>query len=402
VRNLARIGGLVAVTGVAVWAVWNATRPETPAPEGGPRTGTASPGADWRPEGTGGDPPVRKPPTAPAAKAAPTLPSEMSDAGTPTRPGQEVAVGVPWRKGWKARYEIEDAVVQKDKGTGALNAFRTTHRVAVDVLEGDGSAGARIRLVVESIRDQGLYPDGRLWDYDSRVGDLEGVLEDPVSGPRARLRLSVRGKPIELRLDGAGRIVDVDGIEAWREAYFAEAERIASSQRGPLALRAEAPSRAILVHPWVESLFPPLGGGTLKAGTPRPFVLRQPVVPPWDVVWTGTLDAARDDADAFRLDARAKPEAERGPGGESVGSSGIEKIVTPGSDDALRGRWRFARAGDGGAGGLLEGQLDQKHELWISQAGGRDAQGNPRYRPTFVEIERRVIIRRTDVPPGGK
>jgi hypothetical protein len=336
----------------------------TTAPDGGPRRD--------------GDPP---PP--------PVLP-----AGTPVAADQEVSVDLPWKPGTgPMRFEIVDTQVERDKASGARNEFQHTQRVTVEVLDRAADGALRIRLTVDSLRHQVLLPDGRQWDFDSLVGNAAGLLDDPDFGPGMKATLPLLGKPLEFRLDAAGRVVDVDGVDAWRTAFLDAAEGLHRS------VRAGAPTAALVIGTWTEYLFPHLGGGSLRAGTPRKYVLRKPLVPPWEMTWSGNLDATHDDAESFRVEATAAPAVERGPGAESEVSAGIAKIQAVHGKDPYRAAWRYARTG---VPGLLEAQVDARFEVWISRAGAPDAKGEVQYTPTFGEVVRRAVIRRTFPVPAVK
>jgi len=389
----ARILALLVAAALAAFLVWSATRPEdgeTPGP------GTPSGVPAWSIEGPGSpvqgttatnggprrgvDPPPPPPPVLPA--------------GTPVAPGQEVALDLPWKPGTgPQRFEIVDTQIERDKASGARNEFQHTQRVTVEVLDRADDGALRIRLTVDSLRHQVLLPDGRSWDFDSIVGDAGGLLEDPDFGPGMKATLPLLGKPLEFRLDATGRVVDADGVEAWRAAFLDAAEGLHRS------IRAAAPTTSLVIGTWTEYLFPPLGGGKLRAGTPRPFQLRKPLLPPWEMSWKGTLDATHDDADAFRVEATAAPVVERGPGADSDVSAGIAKIQAVHGKDAYRAAWRYAR---NGVPGLLEAQIDAKFEVWVSRGGAPDAKGEVQYSPTYGEVVRRAVIRRTFPVPAVK
>lgn len=396
--KLARVLAVLVVAALAAFLVWRLSRPEEPvAPPGSPPQGTLPPGAaDWRPEGPGrpADPPAA--PRAPDPQVGVEPPAEVVAVGTPTKPGQEVAVGLPWRAGTgRMRYEITDVSLDRDRANeGARNESQRTWRVTVEVVEGDGVSGARVRLTLDSLRDQILGPDGRIWDFDSVVGDVGGLLEDPLFGPGMRAMLPLVGKSVEFRLDANGRVVDVDGVDEWRRLYLDAAERLHPW------VKLGAPSKTSVIATWQEYLFPVLGGGTMRAGEARPFLLRVPVLSPWDMLWKGTLDVTRDDPDAFRVEVTADPEIARGPGAETELSAGIAKIqavAAPGT--AYKAGWRFARTG---TPGLLEARIDSKYEVWEARGGAPDARGEPQYDRTFRETVRRANIRRTHPLPAVK
>lgn len=392
--KLLRVVAVLVAALLAALAVWSGTRPPAGAPSGAPpATGTRTPGADWRPEVLRPDdtvPAARTPAAAPPTPAPP----EIVPVGTPAAAGQAVDVAAGWRPGaGRFRYEIEDATVEKDMEGPGVNASRRTLRVSVEVLEGDGTGAARVRLTLDSFRDQVIGPDGLTLDYDSRIGDPGTLALDPILGPTIRTQTPLLGKPLAFRLDPQGRIVDVDGSDEWRRAYLDAVATLDPS------MRAGAPSAASIAASWAEYLFPPIGTGTITVGAPRAFVLRQPLIPPHDLVWSGRADVTRNDPGAFRVDVVAKPAVERGVGAVTEGSAALAGIRAVASDDAYRAGWRFARTAPSG---LLEAQIDVKFQLWMSMDGDRDAKGATQYQRTFTEISRRVIVRRTDPPVEAK
>ena len=62
-----------------------------------------------------------------------------------------------------------------------------------------------------------------------------------------------------------------------------------------------------------------------------------------------------------------------------------------GHEKSYHAAYRFGRA----PAALLEAQIDAKYEVWVSRQAAGGAPGTSTYSPTFNEVLRRVIVRRT-------
>lgn len=401
--KLARVLALVVAAGLAVLAVWLFTRPPAESPRDVVTAPVEGTGAAFDPEPGRG---VRKPepPSSSGgqetAPAAPVMPTELPDVGTPVKPGQEVSVVIPWtaRTGSGGaspyRYEIEDFSAARDRETGIVESTWTWWRVALAVVQGDGSGAARVRLTVESARFRGFQENGLPYDIDSR-DPKNPLLDDPVLGRRFRPLLATFGRPLEFRLDAGGGVVDLDGVEDWRERYIDEVRRL---EKGAVNEVTDAPDATQLIDMWCEFFFPRTGGGTLAGGARRDWTRTQMFAPPWAVVWRGRVEATRDDPDAFRVEFRAAPTAERVEGGPQGGfGAQLVAVRTVGGDESYHAAYRFGRA----PGTLLAAHIEATYQLWHSQkSGGGPGPGagpaGATFAPKFLEIRRRMIVRRTD------
>lgn len=401
--KLARAAALLTAVLLAA-VVWYVTRPGPPSAPGGdsnPAQGT--PGSavvpDWDPMSGSGDAGSKEPRGsangaaangaaanggAPAVPA-PVLPTELPPVGTEVKPGVEVSVAVPWQRIGKGRvrYEIEDLTLQRNRQTDSVEPSHWWWYPTLEVIDGDGSGAARLRVVVDRFRFRGFHPrTGFPFEFDS-ADPLPGMLDEPDLGRRFRPLLAILGEPAEFRTDAAGTIVDTDGLDAWRERWTTELQRIA---KGSVGDAPDAPTVQSLVDRWAEWLLPRFGGGKLAGGATRPWTRTQPILAPWTLVWTGTLAVTRDDPDAFRVDISAGPQA-KDAGGRGVDPS--LRVRAIGVPSSYRAAYRVSRT----SGALVAAQIDAKYELWQSVRKG-GSEFAPEYERVFLEILRRAIVRR--------
>jgi hypothetical protein len=398
--KLARLLALVVAVGLAAVAVWIFTKPpegtgQRPASGTAPAQGTAAvPTFEPEPGRSGARPangpaPAQGTSSPAGAPSAPLMPTALPDTGTPVPPGTEVAVHVPWKRGERNRfrYEIEDLTLARDRESGNTDPSWIVWRVLLEVVDGDGSGAARLRLTVESLRIRGFQANGLPFDVDSRIPD-NGLLDDPNLARRVRPAIALLNVPLEFRLDASGNVVDVDGEDEWRERFLTEVQRI---QKGAVNDAPDAPTREGLIDLWSEFLFPRTGGGKLVAGTPRDWQRRQPYVTSWAIVWKGKVDVTRDDPDAFRVDVRATPSAEpTGVAPTTDFAAGIVAMRASTLGDGYRAAYRFGRS----PGALVEAQIDATYMFATSRKAG-GGPGQPQYAPRYTEMLRRAIVRRT-------
>ncbi|MCE9638057.1 MAG: hypothetical protein K8T90_20340 [Planctomycetes bacterium] len=390
--RIAALGVAAILAGAGAWAF---LRTEPAAPSNA-ATGTSGPAeGTWSPTGdphrgasgnAGGN--SQRPGATSVAPPPQALPSALPDVGTPVKPGQEVSVVVPWGQGQPTsfRYDIEDLNLVKYEATDYVDAIDTNWRVVLSVVDGDGKGAARIRLVVESLRVRAFGPTGVPYDEDSRSLDADKM--DPGVQRVVLPAVSIVGQPLEFRIDSGGNVTDVDGADIWRERYLAEVQRI---EKRAVNDAPDAWTRESIVRTWSEYLFPRIGGGTLAGGAQRPWTRSQRVGGGWGLVWSGRVEVARDDADAFRVEFVGTPLAEQIGGTPTDDADAqIAKIYAHGSDRAFVAAYRFGRS----PAALIEAQIDTDFRFVSSRKTG-GAPGAPAYTPEWTQRKRRVIVRRT-------
>lgn len=391
--KLARVAAIAVAVILAVAVMWTCTAPRTPS--GGPDVGTVpltGTGGLWDPNaGSQKGPSVPSTGTEPPRKPLPpVLPTELPPVGTEVKPGQEVSIVVPWKRGDVNRfhYEIEDLTLTRDRESGDVTPSRMQWRVHLDAIDGDGTGAARIRLTVDSLHVYGFQRSGLPFDVDSRDAAANPFMELPEIARQVKPLLVFVGLPLEFSLDRAGNVSDVRGFDQWHARFVDEVRLL---EKGGVGDPPDAPDLAQTTDMWAEYLLPRLGGGTIKGGESRPWTRVAPGAPPWSIVWTGTVAATRDDPDAFRVDIFAGPEAKHMGGTASGAGVGIAKVRAIGHEKSYHAAYRFGRA----PAALLEAQIDAKYEVWVSRQAAGGAPGTSTYSPTFNEVLRRVIVRRT-------
>lgn len=393
-KKIARLVALAVAVLAAIAVMWTCTGP-APVPDGkGATAPVQGSGGSWDPNAgskkaqgaTGGDPPDG---AAQPESAAPVLPTELAPVGTEVAPGAEVSVVVPWKRGDVNRfhYDITDLTIYRDRDSGQRNPTQYEWHVLLEVADGDGTGAARLRLTAESLHVYGFQPSGLPFDVNSRDGTTSPFFEIPEVARQVKPVFALLGQPLEFVLDRTGNVADLRGLDAWRDRFT---DQVRELEKGGIGEPADLPTRAQVTDMWSEYLFPRIGGGTLKGGATRPWTRVVPEAPPWCIVWTGTVAVTRDDPDAFRVDVFAAPEAKNLGGAASGAGVGIAKVRAIGTEKSYHAAYRFGRA----PGALLEAQIDASYQLWVSRPAA-GAPGSPTYSPTFNEVLRRVIIRRT-------
>jgi hypothetical protein len=281
--------------------------------------------------------------------------------GTPVEAGASVAAGVPYRTGTKSRYLVSDGRLIHDLESQARDWSNTVWTVATEVMEGDGSGAARIKLTVESFRFQ-TQMGARRVDFDSAKPDKE-LLADEQLGPILKPLVAICGIEVEFRVDSEGRISGVEGIDPMRRKYLDAVDTFGARA----AAEAEAPDVDRFVEKWAECLFPPVTGGTYAPGATRRATFRTTYFERWAAASTGVVRATHDDQSIFRLEFKAKPQIEE-LSREARGAIGrsIVKAQVVSSEDSYVASWRFDRE----KGRLVDSEIEAKYRLdWVVPMG---------------------------------
>ena len=307
--------------------------------------------------------------------------------GTPVRDGALVSVAVPYRQGTKSRYRIDETEVGVDVETEGQQLVRWITEVVVEVVEGDGSGGARVHLTIDAFRFQTtLPPEGTPAEFDSRHPDRK-LLENPDIARAVSPQMALLGQPIELRIGPAGAPVAIEGVESWARLY-AEALDHMGARVAAEADDVPRPERELAR--WSELLFPPTGGGAMKAGERRDATFERHVfVGRWILSTAGRIEVTHDDPDAFRVEFRGTPQiGESGRGPQTPAAAGIAKMRVVSSADSSRGSWRFGRE----PGRLLSAEIEAAFRLDTSFFGPPGPGGAATYTPKYVQVRREVVV----------
>lgn len=338
-----------------------------------------------------GDPPKDESPKPPRVETPPpVVPDVEPPAGTPVKDGAEVSLVVPYRTGTKNRYRVREAQLSRDRDTGAVQWWQFVWIVGAQVVKGDGTGPARIKFEIESFRFQTDSVEGPV-DIDS--GKLDDALlakEKLGLGRTIRPLVSILRMPVELVIGAGDEITGVEGVDALSRTFLDAVDAIGSKY---VKDAIDAPTAESITQKWSEALFPPLGGGTLKAGATRDLVLRTTYLERWSNFNAGKLRVTEDDPDVFRVEFKGKPEMEElNRPAKSPSALGVEKCRIVSSADAYAASWRFDRA----TGRLLWGRLSSKFRFDISRRNGVGANGAPIFEPRFTDIERRLEVELLD------
>lgn len=320
-----------------------------------------------------------------AAEAAPAL--ERRDVGPPLADGTPVDVAVRFEAGTVTRYRITDASAQRDRQSGLSTGQRVIQEVTTRVTSAGDAGSARVRLTVDAVRIQAIQVDGLPIDFDSRDPD-DATLENPVAAMAIKPYLVPLGHPLEFELGAHGGCVEIDGIDAWNDAWV---ECVEALQPGSSRQLVPPYTRETVLQVWSEVLFPPILGGTLKAGEERDVQILRDTLQNAYIEFRGPLRVTHDDGAVFRLRLLTKPGViPRQGAARSPQEAAVARVHVQSDADAYDAAWRFERA----PGRLLDAEIDTKYQVWCSWLVGRNQQGEDAYQPVFLDVERSTRVER--------
>jgi hypothetical protein len=328
------------------------------------------------------------PATAAVAKKDPEpLAAETDPApGTPVKDGAEVSVVVPYRAGTKSRYRVNDSYLQKDRQENAVQSWRYVWDVSTEVVSGDGTGPARVRFKIDSFEFDTTDSIGRPVKMRSKEPDKK-LLADIQYARSMKPRFAILGMPAEFVIGAGDDVTAVEGVGPMNRAFLDAVDALGAQYTRDVA---DAPTVELLTQKWSEILFPPLGGGTLKAGATRDASFRTTYYDRWCAVTSGKLRVTHDDPGSFRVEFRGKPVVEElNRPATNASALAVAKVQAVASDDCVVATWRFDRS----SGRLVRGDLSAKFRMDVSIA--TPGQGNG-FAASFTDVERQIVTELLD------
>ncbi len=328
--------------------------------------------------------PLEDAPTTASPQSTGTAPGqalERREVGPPLPDGTPVDLAVKRVPGTVTRYRITNAIAQRDRQNDQSVGQRWIFEVTTTVsgVEEDGSS--RVRLEVDAIRIQALYPDGLQIDFDSRRPDDE-ALADPRRAITIKPLIAVIGIPVEFGLAPNGGCTTIEGLDAWHDAW---AETVEALDPGASRKNISPYTAETTLFEWSEYLFPPILGGTLVSGGTRDVQILRDTLQSAYVEFRGPLRVTHDDGDVFRLELVTTPGVMMREGGaRSAQEAAVARVHVQSDADAYYAAWRFQRE----PGRLLDAEIDTKYQMWVAWRMGQDAGGEQAYQRVFLDIER--------------
>jgi hypothetical protein len=368
---------------------------------GGAKTGPA-PAPDATPvPAPGGDEkgkpafPETGPERAPAAPPTQTPKAEAAapdvvdpTPGTPVAAGASADVVVPYRTGTKSRYRVSDGQKAHDLSTDGVMWREFEWFVTTEVVQGDGTGPARIRLTLDDFTFKTQTPNFPVMFRAKEP--MTALLENEEFARSLKPQMAILGVPVEFSIGAGGAVTGVEGVDGLSRKFLAAVEEL-----GPKYMKdtPDAPTAESLTQTWTEFLFPPTGGGTLAAGATRDAKFHLVHFERWDCVSAGKFRLTHADEGGFRLEFKGKPDMEElSRAVKSQSAAGIEKMRVVSSADSYVGAWRFDRT----AGRLVRGSVHAKYRIDVSRRTGAAQVGQPQFDARFTNVERRIVTELLD------
>jgi hypothetical protein len=310
--------------------------------------------------------------------------------GTPVKPGADVSLAVTPIAGTKSKYRVKEAQLSRDRETSDTQWYHVIWNVTTEVMSVDPSGTARIKFQIDAFRLQTEAATGPV-DFDSERPD-ETLLAKPEFARGFKPLLAILGVPVEFTVDAGNAIRDVQGVDALRRKYVEALDPFGAKA---VAEAVQAPTAENMIETWSEALFPPIGGGTMKAPASRAVVFQKTdtQLERWSAVTRGPLRVTHEDPGSFRVEFKGKPEiVELNRPAKTEMALAVEKARIVASDESTVGAWRFDRT----KGRLVFATVAAKYRYDISRRAGKDENGNLVYEPKFTDVERQISVELLD------
>jgi hypothetical protein len=326
-----------------------------------------------------------------AAKPKAVLPTpDVGDPspGTPAAAGASAAVVVPYRAGTKSRYRVNDGLKLQDLASDAVQWWEFEWFVTTEVVQGDGTGPARVRLTVDDFTFKTETPNFPVLFRAKEP--IPALLENEELARTLRPQMAVLGMPVEFAIGAGGEVTGVEGAEGLNRKFLEAVDEVGAKY---VKDAIDAPSAESLTQRWSEILFPPVGGGTLKSGDARDAKFHLTYYERWDCVTAGRLRLTHADPDAFRVEFKGKPEMEElHRSAKSPAALALRKVQLVSSADSYVAAWRF----DTKAGRLVRGSLAAKYRVDVSRGVITDSNGQSYPDAHFTNVERRIVTQLLD------
>lgn len=320
--------------------------------------------------------------TPPPPPVAPPVDEQMTRLpGTPVGEGAEVDVRVPYRTGTESEYRVSHSTRLEELQQGIVSAQREIRTVRLRVVEADGTGDTRIREEPQGFRIQNVTGASYVLEFNSESPD-ELTLADPNHAIWLKPKLAEFTLPLTVTLDAKGNAVDVDGVEEKDAAWRAALELISAQS----AREAQGPNAADELDSRREWFFPPVGGGTLRAGETRPVQIRRNTGYRCWIAYPGTLRVTHDDPDAFTVELTATPTVAKREARNAT-EEAIHDVRVVASKDAYRASWRFDRE----TGRLVGTRIEDKYRLDVAWRVGGGI-GDQQYERKNILTETRIEV----------
>ena len=321
-------------------------------------------------------------PVAPAPDTADPSP------GTPVAAGTSAEVVVPYRAGTKSRYRISDSQLLRDLDTEGQVFHEFEWFVTTEVVQGDGTGAARVRLTIDDFTFKTQTPNFPVMFRAKEP--MTALLENEELARTLKPQMAILGMPVEFVIGPGGAVTDVEGVDGLNRKFLEAVEELGAKY---VKDAIDAPTVESLTQKWTELLFPPIGGGTLAAGATRDASFHLTYMERWDCVSAGKFRLTHADSGAFRVEFKGKPEVqELHRAVKSPTAAEIVKAQVVSSADSYVGAWRF----DTKAGRLVRGSLHAKYRFDISRGVKKDPNGQEYPDSNFTSVERSLVTELLD------
>jgi len=323
------------------------------------------------------------------AKPAPRVPDTADPSpGTPAASGASADVVVPYRAGTKSRYRISDGQLLRDLDTDGYVFREFEWFVTTEVVQGDGTGPARVRLTIDDFTFKTEAPNFPVMFRAKEP--MAALLENEEFARSLKPQMAILGMPVEFAIGPGGAVTGVEGADGLNRKYLEAVEEL-----GPKYLKdaIDAPTAESLTQTWTELLFPPIGGGKLAGGATRDASFHLTYYERWDCVSAGKLRLTHADEGAFRVEFKGKPELEElHRPVKSPAAAQIKYARVVSSADSYVAAWRF----DTKTGRLVRGSIHAMYRFDISRGTTKDANGNEIPDSNFTNVERSLVTELLD------
>jgi hypothetical protein len=283
---------------------------------------------------------------------------------------------------------VNDAVLRRDLATEGEQWHEFEWFVSTEVVQGDGTGPARIRLTID---DFTFKTQTQSFPLLFRAKEpIPALLENEENARTLRPLMAILGMPVEFSIGAGGDVTGVEGADGLHRKFLQAVDEVGAKY---VKDAYDAPTAESLKQTWTEFLFPPIGGGALAAGATRDATFHLTYYERWDCFSAGKLRLTHAAPGAFRVEFKGKPEMQELPRpAKSPTAAAIVKARVFSSADSYVGSWRF----DTKAGRLVRGSVHAKYRVDLSRGVVTDAQGQSFPDSKFINVERLIVTELLD------
>jgi hypothetical protein len=323
------------------------------------------------------------------AKPAPPAPDTSDPSpGTPAASGASADLVVPYRAGTKARYRISDGLKLHDQDTDGVVWREFEWFVTTEVVQGDGTGAARVRLTIDDFTFKTEAPNFPVMFQASKP--MPALLENEEFARSLKPQMAILGMPVEFEIGPGGAVTGVEGADGLNRKFLEAVDEVGAKF---VKDAIDAPTSESLTQTWTELLFPPIGGGKLAAGGTRDASFHLTYYERWDCVSAGKLRLTHANEGAFRVEFKGKPELqELHRPVKSPAAAQIKNARIVSSADSYVAAWRF----DTKTGRLVRGSVHATYRFDISRGVIKDPNGEDIPDSNFTNVERSLVTELLD------